>query len=346
MKQADLSKPIASLSANGAVELPYITAVVASYNEEAHIAHCLRGLLSQVGLPGPIEILVVDGESSDKTLDVVRSFAEYGTQIRIVPNPRRFQTYAWNIGIRSARGTYVALFSAHSEYADDYLLRCLEARQRTGAANVGGVQTPVGDGLIGNAVAWAMQSPFGVGNAHFRYTTKEQFVDAVYGAFFDKAEIEAIGGYDESLPVNEDAEIQYRMRRAGHTIFLSPLIRVRYHVRSSLRRLAQQMFRYGFWRRKIQLSHPEYVPLRVLAPALLVLTCAVSIIAFAFARNPAMLAVPLLYAAFLCTASIVAVVSRRSLLVGLAAPAVLSVMHFSYGLGWLAGFFVHRRSKT
>jgi glycosyltransferase involved in cell wall biosynthesis len=303
-------------------------------------------LLSQVGLPGPIEILVVDGGSCDKTLDIVRSFPDYGTQIRIIPNPRRFQTYAWNIGIRSARGKYVALFSAHSVYADDYLVRCFEARTRTGAANVGGVQTPVGDGLIGRAVAWAMQSPFGVGNAHFRYTTKEQFVDAVYGAFFDKATVEAIGGYDESLPVNEDAEIQYRMRKAGHRIFLSPQIRVRYHVRSSLSRLAQQMFQYGFWRRKVQLAYPEYVPLRVLAPPLLIMACTASIIAFAFLRNPAMLAVPLLYMAFLGVAAVIAASARRSLLVGLAAPAVLSVMHFSYGFGWLLGLFVHRPAKS
>lgn len=289
---------------------------------------------------------MVDGGSSDKTLDIVKGFPGYGTQIRIVPNPRRFQTYAWNIGIRSARGKYVALFSAHSEYADDYLARCLEARNRTGAANVGGVQTPVGDGLVGRAVAWAMQSPFGVGNASFRYTKQEQFVDAVYGAFFDSDTIRAIGGYDERLPVNEDAEIQYRMRRAGHRIFLSPQIRVRYHVRSSLRRLAQQMFGYGFWRRKIQMTYPEYVPWRVLAPPLLVVVFALSLTALPPLRNPLALVIPGLYLAFLCAAAVAAASAKRSLLVGLVTPAVLSVMHFSYGFGWLLGFFAHRPAKT
>ena len=114
-------------------------------------------------MPGELEIIVVDGNSTDRTAEIVRALAASDGRIRLVPNPDRYQVFAWNIGTRVSRGQYVVFCSAHTEYAQDYLARCYEAQQRTGAANVGGVQTPVGEGLIGKAVAIAMQSPFGVG---------------------------------------------------------------------------------------------------------------------------------------------------------------------------------------
>jgi succinoglycan biosynthesis protein ExoA len=321
---------------------PLITAIVASYNEEEHIEACLRGLLCQEGLPGAIEILVVDGGSTDDTVQIIKKFPEFGQGIRVIENPRRFQVYAWNLGIRAARGRYVALFSAHTEYSSDYLAKCLEARERTGAGNVGGVQVPVGEGLVARAFAWAMQTPFGVGNARFRFADKEQFVDAVFGIFLDRATIDVVGGFDESIPFNEDSEFNYRLRRAGYKVFLSPQIRVRYHVRSSLRRIAQQMYRNGFWRRRTQLIHPDYVPVRVLAPPLLVVATIISCVGFALTKNPLALSVPILYVGFLLVAMTVALLQTRSAIITLTVPAVLAVMHFAFGLGWLVGLAIHR----
>jgi len=320
---------------------PLVTAVVATYNEEAHVRLCLEGLLNQRDVGGDVEILVVDGGSSDATVDIVKSLPEYGSRIRLIPNPRRFQVYAWNIGIREARGRFVALFSAHTEYSPDYLARCLEVRERTGAAHVGGVQVPVGDGPIGNVIAWAMQSPFGIGDARFRYAREEQFADVAWGLFCEKTILEAIGGFDESIPFNEDSELFYRLRRAGYTIFMSPSIKVTYHTRSSLPRLAQQMFRYGFWRRKTQMIHPRYVPLRVYVPPMLVLGLVLSILGYAAARTPFAAIAPAAYVLFLATAAIVASLKRRNIWTFFITPIVLAVMHISYGVGWLIGFFVH-----
>src|SRR5579872_6055792 len=81
-----------------------ITAVVPTYNEEQYITQCLAALLSQQGLEGDVEILVVDGCSRDRTAQIVRDFPEYGSRIRLLSNPRRLQVYAWNIGLREARG--------------------------------------------------------------------------------------------------------------------------------------------------------------------------------------------------------------------------------------------------
>jgi len=320
---------------------PLISAVIATYNEERHIKACLAGLCAQVDLPGDLEIIVVDGNSTDRTAEIVHALAASDRRIRLIPNPGRYQVYAWNIGTRVSRGQYVAFCSAHTEYAQDYLARCYEAQQRTGAANVGGVQTPIGEGLIGSAVAIAMQSPFGVGNAQFRYAQKEQFVDSVFGDFFKKSVLLALGGYDESIPFNEDSEFNYRLRQAGYSILLSPSIQVRYHVRSSLNGLAHQMFRYGFWRRRTQLEHPRYVPWRIMAPPMMVLGTLLSLLVFALTKSLLGLVIPGMYVAFVGAATIAGAVRSRA--PALCLPLVLPVMHFAYGTGWWAGFFVHRK---
>ncbi len=321
---------------------PFITAVVASFNEERHIRACLDSLFRQQGV-GPIDVVVIDGMSTDRTVEIVRSYPQMGTRLRLIENPRRLQVFAWNMGIAEAQTPYVALFSAHAEWGDDYLAQCLNARERTGAANVGGVQVPVHDGsALGEVIAWAMGSRFGIGNAQFRYAKEECFVDSGFGAFFETEMIRKLGGYDERLPVGEDADLNYRIRQAGHRIFSSPKIKVRYHARSSLQSLAKQLFRYGYWRRATQLKHPEYVPMRVLAPPIFVVMLVGSLAALLGGSRVGWI-VPLLYGVFCAIAAACAVRTIRRPSVVLV-PIVLLCMHLSYGIGWLAGLLAHRRA--
>jgi succinoglycan biosynthesis protein ExoA len=325
---------------------PLVTAVVATYNEERHIAACLNGLLRQTTSPDELEILVIDGGSQDGTIQVVKAFAEFGTRIKLLHNPHRIQACAWNMGMRAAVGKYVTLISAHTEYGGNYIESCIAALASTGAANVGGVQVPVGNGSFGSVVAWAMQSPFAIGNAQFRYARKEQFVNSVFSTFLETAILQRMGGYDESFAVNEDAELNYRLRKAGYRIFCSPKIRVRYHVRSSLPRLAKQMFGYGFWRRRTQLCHPDYMPLRVLAPPLLVVGLVGSAAAFVWTHWWPALGLPAAYGAFLAIGTGSAIARLKKPVALFLTPVVLCAMHLSYGVGWLAGLVTHRKNHV
>ena len=322
--------------------MPRITAVVATLNEERHIATCIAGLLNQVGVELE-EILVVDGGSTDGTIEILERLPEFGKKVFLLRNPDRFQVYAWNIGAAAARGDYLALFSAHTEYAPDYLFECVMAAKRSGAANVGGVQVPITDGgIAGPVIAWAMSSRFGVGGASFRYTQEECFVDSVFGGFYDLALLRRLGGFDVRIPFDEDADLNYRLAKAGHRILLSPKIKLHYHVRPSLRALSRQMFRYGFWRRATQLKHPRHVPRRVVVPSVFLLMAALSLTMLA-AGQPGGLIVPLAYAAFCGLATLEA--ARRLRSAGaLLAPVVLFVMHVSYGAGYLFGCMQHSRN--
>lgn len=309
-----------------------ITAVVAAYNEEADIGRCLTGLLNQEGVDGEIEIIVVDGMSTDRTVDIVRSFPQFGSRIRLLLNPRRLQVYAWNMALREARGEYYAMILAHADYSSTYLKSCLEVMRRTGAAAVGGVQRPLGQGIVGSAIAWCMSSALGMGNARYRYTHAEEETDSVFSIFTRRATLEELGGYDERVPFDEDSDLNYRLRARGGKLVVSPRIEVHYFVRRSLKALWKQMFRYGYWRRFTQLKHPGEVPLRVYAPAALV-----AALAFSAALAPTSLRllsvlVPAVYGAFLLLCAMLA--APRAGAAALFVPFALATMHAAYGVGY------------
>jgi glycosyltransferase involved in cell wall biosynthesis len=312
-----------------------ITAVIAAYNEQEHIGRCLQDILCQQHVDGEIEIIVVDGMSTDRTVDVVRSFPEYGTKIQLLRNPHRLQVYAWNAALEIARGEYFAMILAHAQYSPTYFASCLEVMQRTGAQAVGGVQRACGEGVVGNAIAWCMSSAAGIGNARYRYTREEEEADSVFSIFTRTHQLRALGGYDERVPFDEDSDMNYRLRRSGAKLVVSPRIGVRYVVRHSLKALAKQMYRYGYWRRVTQLKHGGEVPWRVYVPAALLAALALSA---ALAATPLRLLsalVPLAYALLLAASALVSLPRTRG--AAMCVPAALATMHLSYGLGyWVA----------
>jgi succinoglycan biosynthesis protein ExoA len=310
-----------------------VSAVVATYNEERFIALCLESLLQQQGVD-EFEIIVVDGASSDGTVAAVQSFAEYGSRIRLVENPRRLQVYALNLGCRAAQGKYIAAISAHTTYQPTHFRDCIRVLERTGADAVGPVQLATGSGSLGTAIAWCMSSPLGIGNARYRFTHREEEVDSVFSIFMPRATFERMGGYDERIVLDEDGEFGYRLRAAGGRIVVSPAIAARYLVRGSLRALARQMFGYGYWRRFTQLLHRQRVPLRVFAPPLLVVALAASL---ALAPTPywALGAiVPLTYLAYVLAAMFRAKRGGIGWAAAGCVAAVLPCMHVAYGLGY------------
>lgn len=318
-----------------------ISAIIPTYNEERYIGGCLDSLMQQAGIDD-FEVIVADGGSQDKTADIVRSFPEFGSCIRLIDNPRRFQVYGNNAAVTAARGEYITFLSAHAEYEPGYLRKCLDTIQRTGADVVGPVQVAAGTGLLGSAIAWCMSSPFGVGNARFRFTQREEEVDSVFLMFLRRETFLSLGGYDERIAFDEDGEFYNRLRARGGRIVVSPAIRARYFVRGTLHGLSRQMLCYGYWRRFTQALHPQGVPLRIYAPPALLAALAASLLLALGPWKVLAAIVPLAYAAFVLTATVIAV--RK---IGIAAaawiPLTIPCMHLAYGIGFWRALFTPLR---
>src|SRR5687767_4417714 len=198
--------------------------VIPMRNEEAHIGGCLRSLLANDFDPASYEIVVVDGESTDRSVEVVAAVAASSSvPIRLLSNPKRIAPTGMNIGIRDAYGRYIIRVDAHSEYPPQYIRVCIEELERTGAANVGGTfQTfPGADTVMAKGIALMTQHPVGVGNAGFRIGVKDSYVDTVpYGAYRREL-FESVGMFREDLVRHQDYELNARIRKAGGRIFLS-----------------------------------------------------------------------------------------------------------------------------
>jgi len=122
---------------------PMISIVMPCLNEERCIVRAISSLLEDAG--DGVELLVIDGGSTDRTRDIVRAISGSGAPVRLLDNPKGRVSAAMNIGIHEARGEYIVRADAHGVYPPGYARRCVELLEETGAANAGGMQVPVAE---------------------------------------------------------------------------------------------------------------------------------------------------------------------------------------------------------
>lgn len=308
------------------------------FNEGAYISKCLDSLIDQDYPAGRFKVLVVDGMSDDDSRDIVLELARKHDVINLLDNPRRITAAALNIGIRNAKGEVIVILSAHSLVASDFISQNVACLSKTEAACVGGPIHSISQSFLGQTISLAMSSPFGVGNALFRYSHKEQYVDTVAFGAYRRQVFDEIGLFDEELVYNEDDEFNYRLRKHGGKIFLTPAIESFYHTRTSLRRLWKQYFRYGLGKTRVIRRHPESAMIRHFIPFTFVSALLVSGLLGTFSSIflwlfSFVLAIYLVVS-FLFSLWISAKSGWKHLLV---LPIAFACLHFSYGLGFLAG---------
>jgi len=322
-----------------------LTIIVACRNEKAHIRQFMDSLLGQDMTGLTWEAIIADGMSDDGTRQTLAEYGARHAQLLTIDNPQRVVSPGLNAAIRAARGAIVIRMDAHTSYAPDYCRRCLAELERTGADNVGGPARTRTDGTRARAFAAAYHSPFSTG-ARFHDENYEGWIDTVPYGCWRKETLEHLGLFDEKLVRNQDDELNLRIIRAGGKIWQSPDIRSWYSPRATLRALFLQYFQYGFWKAAVVRKHRIPGSWRHLVPVAFVLThilllAACIVTATAYTNEfPVIgrlwLALVLTYAAANIAASIAA--ARKS---GWAIlpylPAVFTVYHFSWGLGFLAG---------
>jgi succinoglycan biosynthesis protein ExoA len=248
--------------------LPLVTVGIPCLNEAGYVEGCLRSILAQDYPRDRLEIIVADGMSTDGTREILARLCEETPELRVVDNPGRVQAAGMNAVILQARGSVIVRMDAHCEYAPDYLLRCVEELDRTGADNVGGAQRIHARNPFEEAVRDALRSPLGAGGASYRSTENEGFVDTVFLGAFRRRVFDDVGLYDAGAITNEDAELNQRILAAGGKIYLSRAIVAYYYPRSTLRSLAGQYFWYGRGRARTMLKHRRLDRLRPVLPFL------------------------------------------------------------------------------
>jgi glycosyltransferase involved in cell wall biosynthesis len=284
-----------------------------------------------------MEIIIADGLSTDQTLERIAAFTRDRSEpvVRVVENPQRSIPSALNRAIETAGGEVIIRLDAHSVPERDYVARCVASLEAGAGDNVGGVWQiePGADTLAARSIAAAAAHPLGAGDAHYRHTTRAQYVDTVPFGAFRRELFDRIGRFDESLLSNEDYEFNARIIRSGGRIWLDPAIRSTYFARPTFAELARQYWRYGTWKAAMLKRFPDTLRWRQLVPPLFIAGLLLSAVLSLF-WDPARYVFGLgaaLYSGVLLAAGLTSAYRRGDpgLLFGV--PAAIATMHFSWG---------------
>ncbi len=322
-----------------------VTIVIPALNEERSISSCLDSILAQTHTS--LEVLVLDGGSTDRTGDVVREYISRDPRVRLINNPGRTQPAAMNLGLAASSGTYLVRIDAHATVAPTYIASAVRHLSTGEWGGVGGRKDAVGFTPTGRAIAAVLGSRFGVGNSTYHYATSAQTVEHIPFGCYVTAAARELGGWSEHFPVNEDFEFDLRMRNSGRPLLLDPSMVIAWEGRPTVRLLARQYRRYGRAKSKVVLGHPSATsPRHLAAPAVVAMLALATLIAPWRPKWSLALVAPYLG---LLTIGSVAVASKlttneeRRVV-----PAALAAMHLPWGLGFwegIAGADVVQRSR-
>lgn len=320
---------------------PRVTIAMPAYNEERYIEACIASVQAQDYPKEQIEILIADGRSTDRTREILARLSEEDPRIKMIDNPDRLQAAGLGQLVKQATGDILVRMDVHCEYAPDYVRRCVETLERTGADNVGGAQRAKARTFFQKALCAALGSPLGVGGAKYRSAEAEGYVDTVFLGAFRRRVFETVGLWDPGAITNEDAELNQRILDSGGQIYLSRDIVVHYFPRDSFKTLAKQYYKYGRGRARTLLKLGRFPNLRPLAPFAMVVGAGAML-----ALPPLWPVAPLAFAAYALATGAEAVRLRGTL--GPAAVpmvwAMFPVLHASHGVGFAAGLLQYLRN--
>ncbi len=300
---------------------PQISVVVPAKNEGSNINKCLRAIFSQT--IGPSEVIIVDGHSEDNTIDTARKFP-----VRIVYEDYGTRGGARQVGVENAAGEYLAFTDADCVPERDWLKNLAKEFDK-GIVGVGGGMKNTGEGLWQESVALTLDSFLGSANSvQDRVLGKKKFVKSISGSnsMYRKKDLADIGGFDISLSINEETEMNRRLAKIGKLLY-TPDAKVLHEQGRGLAAFAKRMFHFGFGRGKNRLWDMQCLP-PLVAPFIL--------LSLAFTPWISMIAISL-YIVLIMAMGLNFTMKQGDIRLLGSVPIVYALEHVSYTTGFWIG---------
>jgi len=315
---------------------PTVTVVMAVRNEEASIERGVHAVLDQSYPADRLDVIVVVARSEDRTREIVSRLAAENPRVTVVDNPRGSTPAALNIGVGAASSELFARVDGHTWIAPDFIENGVAALLRTGASGVGGKANFRGTTPASSAIAIALGSRAGGGNAAFRIGGAEREADTLAFGIYSRAIFDRVGVFDEELLYNQDDEWHHRARLHGETFVFTPTMDFTHIARGSLRALWRQYYFWGVYRVATIAKHRRPGAARQLAPpalaALLAIATTSDVLSGGRRREGRRLWLG--YAGLLALAGAFESAKAKRLRLAPRVAVSLAAMHLSYGVGF------------
>ena len=209
-----------------------VSVCLPTYNGAAFVAEAVRSVLAQCWQD--FELLVIDDQSTDTTLDIVRSFAD--PRLQVCQNPQRLGIPRnWNHCLGLARGEYVCLFHQDDVMLPENLERKVEilAADPTVSLVHSAAELITDDSAPAVPSDWmedASENFIMPGNRYLRRLLFRGNLVCASTVVAHRQKLLDLGGFDEGLGFACDYEMWMKLCVGGSVAFLSqPLVRYRWH---------------------------------------------------------------------------------------------------------------------
>jgi succinoglycan biosynthesis protein ExoA len=221
--------------------------VIPSLNEEARIESVIATLQADRRCNEAL-IVISDGGSSDETVAIVERIRSSDPRVRVLTTVKRLSTSASvNRAVEcfGQERTWLVRLDAHAGYPRDYASRLVAKAIETGATSVVAPMFTHGETCFERAAAAAQNSFLGTGGAAHRLLNRGGWVEHGHHAMFNLERFRKLGGYDDKLKFNEDAEFDRRLTKSGGRIWLADDLTITYFPRSNTISLFWQYVNHG-----------------------------------------------------------------------------------------------------
>lgn len=320
------------------IENIVVSVIVPVLNEEKFIGNFIKSLIRQTYPREKMEWILIDGNSNDKTLEIIEKYKlNNELPIKLLNNKKKKTPFALNMGIERAKGKYIIRLDAHAEFSPDYIEKCVFYLENIDADNVGGVVETSANTFVGKAISHMLSTKFGVGGSDFRIGTGNKYVDTVPFGAFKKEVFDRVGLFNTELLRSEDNDMNARIRNSGGKIWLANDIRFKYYCRDTIRGILRMGLQNGnalfftFRKNLKAMSLRHFVPFFFLISIFLFPLVGIK---FSFVKGVFMIETFLYITLDVCFSFF-----NRHPLYGIINIFLYPLFHLTYGFGSLLGLF-------
>lgn len=325
-----------------ALDYPFISVVVGVRNEEKYISECIESLLHLDYSKDKYEILIVDGMSDDNTQSIIKRYP-----VRLILNEKKNVAAARNIGVKSAKGDFVAFTDGDCKVDKLWLTTLVKefSNAPDDVACVGGPNLIFDtDPIFGRVVGYTQETFLGSGgSAQAHGYTNKRYVQSIpnCNAMYKKSIIKDIGYFDEHFVIGQDGDLNHRISKKGYKFLFIPEAKVWHHRRGTIKSFSIRMFKYGAWMVELFKKHGNLVRWYALLPPMAILFTMVAVISSVVSLILVKLLGLLAFVYFtLILFTAVQVMKKMQSLHGILVFLILPIQHVMYGLGMIFGKYI------